>query len=869
MDENSSDFSPTDSSAPEAPAPSIPFAPGTPGTGLLTPSQTAEYAQEAEQHDKYNKPLEAGAYGALRGATYDISDAIISQFPGQKEKLKALKEQNPTSSAVGETLGFIAPSILSGGSAVAAKTASKLASKIAVKETEHLLTKGAIGVAESEVANVASKAAKFAAESSGLKGIEATAAEQMAMSQALKDVRASVASAGVKVADVAAETETNNIISKTLNSTLFAPHSAVNYGRKEVEKLVEGAMSNMLKTSADKSLAKQILMRSMPHIAGGALEGAAIGTGDLLSEHALGNADLNAQNLLSHAGLGAILGGTASGVFGAVAHTFPHAQSWAKSTMTKYAGKYMDPVVNWTEMLSNSPSMREEFIKSGIAKKTLNLAHENNLISQFGDRESLVSGLKKLQTDSASKAEKILSDLHGEGFRTSSHALDSQFLRDVDTFKNANRIMANKTNAFQLLDGYEKRAVKSFEGENSPISIVDLKKLREVYNNHATSPKTKNTKAFWEGQVRSIDDRISTGLKDLEAVNPKYTGITDRYAKAVDARDALKQITSEAHATHLSSKRHGELSDLLAGGLGLHFGGSVGGVAMLQAKKMLSSDLRRRWVILSDVAKKNQLTESHIGDSVSRFLTGVGKKLSGASTMQLMNSNWIHLEKGEEKPKNDQQAFKIISNKITKLASDPEASAEELSRKYIRVMHAAPDTATNLMHVSQLAISFLDSKLPKDPNGQMPIKALEREWQPNSLDLAKFKRYLNAVEHPMNVFTDLSNGTPTLEQIETIKAVYPAIYEQLQQTVHDQLSSPKAKPLKFNKKLHLGRLLGMATDSSLQAETLLGLQANFKPSEDPQQPQSPQGAVKSTPSAISKSSTADRRKTDMETVGEA
>jgi hypothetical protein len=125
-------------------------------------------------------------------------------------------------------------------------------------------------------------------------------------------------------------------------------------------------------------------------------------------------------------------------------------------------------------------------------------------------------------------------------------------------------------------------------------------------------------------------------------------------------------------------------------------------------------------------------------------------------------------------------------------------------------------------------VQFLDSKLPRPPKA---VAIFEREYRPSSLEMAKFKRYVQVVEKPMTVLKELAAGTLTREHVEALRTVYPAIYRQMQQQVLANVES--AQDMSYAKKLQLGTLLNIPADSSLEPDNFLQLQSTISQGQQP------------------------------------
>lgn len=92
---------------------------------------------------------------------------------------------------------------------------------------------------------------------------------------------------------------------------------AVAAAGRSTEQAVMKALAQRAAKTGSKKLARQIVERAVPKMAGSAIEGAFYGAGAEVSEAALGDTDLTAERILAGAGMGALLGGGAAGILGA------------------------------------------------------------------------------------------------------------------------------------------------------------------------------------------------------------------------------------------------------------------------------------------------------------------------------------------------------------------------------------------------------------------------------------------------------------------------------------------------------------------------------------------------------------------------
>jgi hypothetical protein len=145
--------------------------------------------------------------------------------------------------------------------------------------------------------------------------------------------------------------------------------------------------------------------------------------------------------------------------------------------------------------------------------------------------------------------------------------------------------------------------------------------------------------------------------------------------------------------------------------------------------------------------------------------------------------------------------------KMTAANQDLLANPEKVFEQIPPDMRAAAPAATAEATMTLLnAARYLDSKAPKNPYEGMP-PAVAPQWEPSPAELDHFNRFREAVESPARVLKNMSQGYIAPEQVEALKAVYPAMYADLQQKIGERLMMQK-KPLSYQQRLALSAVLG-------------------------------------------------------------
>lgn len=149
--------------------------------------------------------------------------------------------------------------------------------------------------------------------------------------------------------------------------------------------------------------------------------------------------------------------------------------------------------------------------------------------------------------------------------------------------------------------------------------------------------------------------------------------------------------------------------------------------------------------------------------------------------------------------------YRASMETLKKTLANPELAFEKMPPE---LSHAAPGTTGMAAATVLRGQQFLLAKAPKNPFEGMPV-SVAPPWQPSAADLDKFSQYKEAVEQPAKVLKNLAQGYVSPEQIEAVKAVYPAMYADLQQKIGERLAVYN-KPLTFQQKLAFTAILGPA-----------------------------------------------------------
>lgn len=729
------------------------------GATLADPAELRaieDAARREEQYGGLSGAAAAGGLGALRGATFGLSDVVATGLGGDpvRETLAGYKETNPSASLAGEVVGAIAPVVASGGSGAVAR---------------------------------------------GVSGIGAIS-------------RGSAALGGL--------------------------------AERGVARLVgEGAAS----------LAGRVAQRALPLAAQGAVEGALYETGMQLSEDTLGDHEVTAEKLLAAAKKGALFGGAAGAGLGTVGELL----GTGARSLSEYAGKKLAEdggLAGLLRGMAEDQALRATGAKMADLKKLGKTAAEVQSEARGIGRTLLDERIVTAGDDLESISGKVLkrADEVGKELGDLVKGLDKAPAK-FDTVAATRRVFDEVVNPLQEMPLRKAEAAKVWEywrdftekaGKTPSFEKVrdfriDLdKRLRTAFDKpqETAHDALKQVRGIIEDEFEKAAERASTQLGD--SVAQRYQALKATYADLAKVRD----ITTRETVRDLSN-RAVSLTDTIAG---------IGGFATMGPKGLL-------------LAGANKLVRERANQVAADVLNRVSqveavRRLSAKVDGQIGSSVRGLLEKGERAattgvvygllPAQDTTRGKILA--VRQLAANPAQMTDRIGRLVAPVQAEAPKTAGALAQKATQAVAFLAQKAPVPRTGQSLIPQHQTP-RFSDAEVARFARYLKAVEDPASVLDDVRDMKVSRESVEAVKAVYPRLFQQMQGDVMKEIGRLEARGelearLPWEKRKQLSILLGVPADETLTPAFIKAMQATKplppqegEPAPEQQPTQQPQG----------------------------
>lgn len=172
-------------------------------------------------------------------------------------------------------------------------------------------------------------------------------------------------------------------------------------------------------------------------------------------------------------------------------------------------------------------------------------------------------------------------------------------------------------------------------------------------------------------------------------------------------------------------------------------------------------------------------------------------------------------------PHEDQlKQYKKTEEHLKEVTGNTDRFTDLLAQSTKALHDVAPNMNSSLTMAAVRATQFLQSKLPT----QNQSSPLTPPYEPSKSELAKFNRYVEVVEHPLNVLKQLKDGNLTTEAMETLQTVYPKLFNQMQQAVRENLSEKTVARMSYQNKIMASAFLGQDLTNSLSQQSIASAQ---------------------------------------------
>lgn len=140
--------------------------------------------------------------------------------------------------------------------------------------------------------------------------------------------------------------------------------------------------------------------------------------------------------------------------------------------------------------------------------------------------------------------------------------------------------------------------------------------------------------------------------------------------------------------------------------------------------------------------------------------------------------------------------------------------------------HYMPDHVVGASAAATRTVQYLTSIKPSTT----PAGILDMPKVASKQEESEYTAALRLAENPLLVLNSLRDGTLTVKEIGHMQAMYPALYNKMQNAVSEQMMDAvhAGKPIKYKTKLATSMFLGQPLSSSMQPQSIMSAQMSLQ-----------------------------------------
>lgn len=169
---------------------------------------------------------------------------------------------------------------------------------------------------------------------------------------------------------------------------------------------------------------------------------------------------------------------------------------------------------------------------------------------------------------------------------------------------------------------------------------------------------------------------------------------------------------------------------------------------------------------------------------------------------------------------------------INKLDENPEGLLN--LAKDSHTGHYLPNQQTALTAAQASAAQYLQSIKPRS----FQASPLDKPIEPSKEQTARYNRALDIAQQPAIILQHIKDGTLQITDIQDLKAMYPATYNQMTQQLSNAMISAESNEenIPFKTRMSLSLFLGQPVDSSMTPESIMSAQPKPVQNQPPNAP---------------------------------
>jgi len=350
-----------------------------------------------------------------------------------------------------------------------------------------------------------------------------------------------------------------------------------------------------------------------------------------------------------------------------------------------------------------------------------------------------------------------------------------------------------------------------------------------------------------------LKSQMETGEDLLGKIDDNYNLSPERMDDVIKARKAASDVLKTLDSAEVdviainqlrtiekmaASSGFSAATGAVGGGLVGGLGGAIvgGGVGALLRPGQTIRQLATLERITGGVTPKIKAATSSFIKNAARRAQGAARVTGKAARRSAAPISVNSVSFGEPKRRRAERsvatAYLERLDELAEMVATPEAAGQRLTDALLPIEDVAPNLAAAIAGKTARAMRFLYERAPRPPPS-VTDSLVPRYWRPAAPDIARWERYLQAVEDPMSSLDHLRSGTLSREEVETLREVYPWIYGAISENLHESLAELRTE-LPHRERLQLSTFFGVPVDETMTPDFLRLAQATHVSEQTPQ-----------------------------------
>ena len=307
-----------------------------------------------------------------------------------------------------------------------------------------------------------------------------------------------------------------------------------------------------------------------------------------------------------------------------------------------------------------------------------------------------------------------------------------------------------------------------------------------------------------------------------------FSGPTERFLKAsaliLQAEAALPQVGKSVvgRAAESAGRAVGRrVGGAVVGGAAAGpVGGLIGGIAGDQIGAILGAVASRGARIASGVGK---FLRSSRGGRAAVRTSNTASRDPNSSTP---NSRRVKTSPitGAPIPKGE-DSTRFVLREIASIGSNPDALRRQLADRLAPVIEIDPRLADNIIESTVRRFEFLAAESSPQTAEDFNLRADKRGL--SSQVKNRLARMIRAMEDPASIVDDLNSGRLHRQAVDTVRQLYPATFERIQQELFNQIEANPTQ-LNYQARIQLNLLFDIPIEPTLQPQFVQAVQTMYQ-----------------------------------------